>query len=660
MAPGIGPVRRAAVAAALVILLGALAPVAGAQDPAPSLPLARDTTARRIVDTALASLVLRQRSDGLFRDQTGRVVGGEGLPSLAFVALARAREDGAASQATRPGALGPAAQAGDAAETPVVLPATLARRVARREAVDPDAWLRTLARRTLSRGSGSSVVLRWPLAMLVGAQLENELGAAEGGALRGRLLTWNRLHAAGIASDRCYQDARCFNNYKLADAVLNLELVRSGLHSPRRHTRLHDPAGLRRKAVRWLRTALPAKAPLSGRVVIPGRRTELAALVSDPGTWPLPYAALCTAWVVRATRLAGRGAPAALRRTARGALWALLGAAGPDGDLSWSGRGQGQAWSLSAALYAASAGSALFADTDPQLAARLRRLADLELDALDRRLRSGELQVLPSGNTELQGLDHYYSVTGSTGLALAWLQMARDELPRPDAPRLRTPAEIDGASFTDARVALVVRRTGRTWLALRRRRDHTSDPRSDSGLMRALRLSGGVWREQLPERPGPVSHSRAHPQHTPSGGPVLAFRGYVHFQPRAAVSHQRDAGVDLEGVWRALDGRGVPGAWRYTGGPSGVVLRSTCPVGARLEVTAWLPRRGVLLRDGGLIQRAGYALRASPVPAVRALASAYANGVQPRLRAYRVVIPCRGPFATVTWSGGAAVGPGSA
>lgn len=644
--------------AAVLALTCAGAPAVHAQAPSSPVPLARDVVARRIVDSALASLAVRQRDDGQFRDQTGRVVGAEGLPSLAFVALARAREDGLSRAAARTETSTTATGTADAAAPSVLLPASLARRVGRREA-DPDAWLRTLARRTLGRGSGSSVVLRWPVAMLAGAHLEDELSAAEGGALRGKLLTWNRLHAAGIASDRCYQDARCFNNYKLADAVLNLELVRTGLRSPHRNTRLHDPRSLRRKAVRWLRTALPANAPLSGRVSIPGRRTEPATIVSDPGTWPLPYAALCTAWVVRATRLTGRGAPAALRRTARGALWGLLGAAGPDGGLSWSGRGQGQAWSLTAALYAASAGAALFADTDPQLAARLRRLADIELDAVDRRMRDGELQVLPSGNTALQGLDHYYSVTGSAGLALAWLQMARDELPRAEAPRLRIPAEIDGAWFTGGKTHLVARRAGRTWTALRRRRDHTSDPRSDAGLVYSLRLTDGVWREQLPQRPGPVSHDRAHPQHTPSGGPVLAFQGFVHFQPGASAVHQTATGVEMQGIWRALDGRGVPGAWRWTAGADGVVLRSTCPVGARLEMTAWLPRRGVLVRDGGLIQRAGYAVRAAPVPTVRALASSYANTVQPGLRAYRVVVPCHGPFATVTWSGGAAVGPSS-
>ena len=117
------------------------APAAHAQTSS-SVPLARDAVARRIVDSALASLALRQREDGQFRDQTGRVVGAEGLPSLAFVALARTNEDGAPTSLARVDTTTAAAGAGDAAAPSVVLPAALARRVARREA-DPDAWLRS-------------------------------------------------------------------------------------------------------------------------------------------------------------------------------------------------------------------------------------------------------------------------------------------------------------------------------------------------------------------------------------------------------------------------------------------------------------------------------------------------------------------------------------
>ena len=652
------PVRRAGCCAAL-ILMALLAGAGSAGALEPSVPLARDATARSIIDDALRSIAARQRESGLFDDQTGRVVGGEGLPSIAYVALARARELGlepAAPSATaairrRQSAATPAPAVIDPATTPAT-PGTGGPSGGAAGDGDPpaDTWLLTLARRTLAKGSGSSVILRWPLAMTLGAHLESLLVGLRG-ELRARALVWARLHAAGIAADVCYQRPSCFNNYKIADAVLNLELARSGLRSTVRHTRLRDPLLLRRRAVRYLSATLPRFAPPSGRLAIPGRPAQTATILSDPGTRPLAYAALCTAWAVRGARLAGKGAPVGLRRLARRALLGLLGVTGPDGELSWSGRGQGQAWTHAASLYAAAGGAALFADSDPLLAARLRRLADVQLAALGARMRGGVLQVLPSGNAELAGLDHYYSVTGSTGLALAFLQMARGDLPDPKARRLELPAEIDGASYVDpgAETGLVTRRSGLSWMGLRMRRSHPFDPRSDAGLLRAVRLVDGRWREQLPERPGPLAKAGTR---TPSGGPVLVL-GATHLQPRAGAVQQLFGGVDLHGTWTSAGGGSVPGTWRYSATAAGVALRSTCPLGARLELTAWLPRRGALVRDGGLVERAGYAVRAAPRPSVRPLVSGYANSVQPSLRAYRLVTPCSGPFASLTWSGGA-------
>ncbi len=646
-----GPARSLLYAASITLALTAGAAPATALEP--GVPRARDATARQIIDVALKDLAARQRESGAFDDRTGRVVGGSGLPYIAFVALARAREEGSRPARAAQTVTVEEATQSPAVPTPGAGPSGSGSAGGGTPQPEDGSWRLTLARRTLDRGSGSTVILRWPLAMTL-ALHDEDLLVGMRGDLRARALTWGRLRAAGIAADRCYQNPTCFNNYKIADAVLNLELARSGLRGTVRGTRLRDPALLRRSALRWLSATLPRFAPATGRVTIPGRGSEVATILSDPGTRPLAYAAMCTAWVVRATRLAGRSAPAALRRLTRRALWGLLGAAAPDGDVSWSGRGQGQAWTHAAALYAGAAGAAVFADTDPLLAARLRRLADVELDALDARVRGGELQVLPSGNADLAGLDHYYSVTGSTGLALTFLQMARPELPGAQSTRLSLPSEIDGASLSDpARPpspGLVTRRAGLSWMGMRMRREHVFDPRSDAGLVRALRLVSGRWREQLPARPGPAAKAGVR---TPSGGPVLVL-GTTHLQPRAGTPEQQAGGVLLHGAWRAARGRAVPGAWRYTGASDGVALRSTCPLGARLELTTWLPRRGLLVRDGGLIQRAGYAVRVTPRPAVRPLVTPYANSVQPGLRAYRIVIPCRGPFVSATWSGGAA------
>lgn len=232
---------------------------------ADSVPPARAPEITRISSAAFAALGERQRDDGLFADPTGRVVGSGGLPTLAWAAL-HANGEGAAGR-------------------------------------------EVMARRTLNRGSGATVILRWPLAMLV------------------------------------------------AD----------------------DPKGLPE-----------------------GTRAELRERAASWGSLPLAYHALCTAWAVRALALAGSDASPRLRAATRGALWGLVGLAAPNGEVAWSGRGQDQIWTLTAALYAGAAGSRLFAGTDPVLAARLRRLADVELHAVGGRLRDGALQVLPRGGTALQ------------------------------------------------------------------------------------------------------------------------------------------------------------------------------------------------------------------------------------------------------------------
>jgi len=85
--------------------------------PAPHGPAAREAAVTRVSSAALAAVAERQREDGLFADQTGRLVGAGGLPTLAWAAL----------HADGPGAADRAA----------------------------------LARRTLARGSGATVILRW-------------------------------------------------------------------------------------------------------------------------------------------------------------------------------------------------------------------------------------------------------------------------------------------------------------------------------------------------------------------------------------------------------------------------------------------------------------------------------------------------------------------
>lgn len=593
---------------AAVLACGLVAAVLPAAPAAALLPVphARVADVETLGRTALAGVARHQRPDGLFPDPIGRLVGGTGLPTLAWAALHQIHHDAEGAE-----------------------------------------WRRLVARRTLARGSGASVIQNWPLAMIVAMDLDAVLPAERDG-LRSRVLGWSTLKAAGVA-DRCFRLATCFNNYRLADLVLNLELARSGLSSTVPGARLADPAGLRRRTLEWLRIALPGVAPATATIEIPGLGTRRGTILSDPHTYPLAYATLSTAWAVRATVLAGADASPEQRSVTRDALWGLLGVTAPDGQVAWSGRGQDQVWSLAALFYAASAGSRLYADTDPELAARLRRLADIELVALQGRMHDGELQVGPSGNTMIAGLDHYYSIVGSTAIALVWIELARDELADPAARRLRIPSEIDGAVFADsARTGLLTRRVGRTWLALRMHRDHPSDPRQGFGMSRALRLDPGGWRELRPERPRTLSRV----SRPPATGPVLLRHGNV-VRPKAVLWARAPRGLQLYGAW----GAGTLARWRYTAVDGGVVFRSTCPRGTHLRFTEWLPSAGRLVVSPHRLRRGAWRVVLSRPVKVQVLRTGYANARQGPVRAVQATVACRTPSVTVRWTGGARVLP---
>jgi hypothetical protein len=563
-------------------------------------PVQRSEVAR-ISDAALASISARQLADGRFADPTGRRVGGGGLPTVAFAAL-------------HAGAAGGKSQL-------------------------------QLARRTLMRGDGATVILRWPLAMAVADGLTT-MSPQDRAVLQRNVASWGKLHAAGIAQ-RCYVKPSCFNNYKLVDALLNLELARTGLHSRRGDARLAHPAELRRRSLHWLGAALPSAVPATARVRVPGQGVKQAGLLTDPGALPLAYHSLCTAFAVRAMRLAGNDAPVGLRSAAHRALWALVGIAAPNGEVSWSGRGQDQAWTLAAAMYAASAGSKLFAGSDPALAARLRRLADIELVALRGRLTPRGLQILPAGNEQLTGLDSYYSGVGSTGLALTFLEMARDELAAAGATRAPLPSEVQGGGFSDpSRSGLLTRRVGPTWMAVRMRRDHQSDPRQDAGIARALRLRpGGGWTEDRVARAAPAPTGGS----APGAGPLLVAGGQPLF-PRATQWTPATGGLAMSGAFRGRSGRSTAARWRVSATPTGIALRVGCHKGATLQLTEYLPRAGVLRRGARTLERGGAQIRLPGPFQARELSTRFANARQPYLTAYRITVRCQSDWATFAWS----------
>jgi hypothetical protein len=551
---------------------------------------------------AVDMLLTTQLPDGGFLDPLRGEVGGSGLTRLVWVAL---------RQASR--LSGPAARA-------------------RVEA----------ASRSLARGTELTQVLpKWVLSLVFDDHLQSYL--QEPGPLEREVANLGALNASGTA-DACFQKPGCFNNYVLAGKLLDLELARTGLHPSEATARLADPL-LVARTLRWMARTLPLTTSESAHIHIPGTPERVGAALSDPRTYPLAYQALCTAMLTRATHLAGAAAPPAMQRLEVDALWELLGMTAPNGEISWMGRGQDIVWTLGASFYAAMQGSVLVQSEHPDLAARLRRLAEVDLRALRLRLAPPGLRVrAPEGVGGSAGIDTYYGAIGTASLALVWVELAREASALVGGPVAPLPAEQQGAWTSDPRgTSLLTLRRGGLWLGVSTRRVGR-DARTGWGLLRALHLGGdGGWEALLPDRP---IAPRYRPE--PPAGPLLVA-GKRLLEPHTQKAAVGAAGILLTGAWRGR--HATPGRWAWAPHGGGVQLTTTCPRRRRLRFTEWLPTVGPLRMGGTGLARGGFAIDFSRPIAVRALAGSYASAREAALTAYAVTVACTGAPLRVVWRG---------
>lgn len=568
-------------------------------------------------------LLATQLPDGTFMDPLRGPVGGSGLTRVVWVAL---------RQASR--------LSGEAAQDRI-----------------------RAAALSLQRGTELSQVLpKWVLALVFSDRLQSLLPSPQ--ALEAEEANLGRLHASGTA-DPCFQKPGCFNNYVLAGQLLNLELAHSGLRPSDPAARLAHRSGRARSrlllnpprlanphlvadTLRWMGRSLPRTTSESAVVRVPGLGKRTGAALSDPSTYPLAYQALCTALLTRAVYLAGRRAPAGMLRLELAALWELVGVTAPNGEVSWMGRGQDIVWTLASSFYAAMQGSVLVQRLHPDLAARLRRLAQIDLQALRLRIGAPAFRARPiAGVPGAQGIDTYYGPVGTGSLALVWVELAREVAPFVSGPAAPLPSEQQNAWLSDPRSSAVLAlRRARVWLGVSARRAGT-DARTGWGLLRALRLApDGTWQALLPDRP---LLPRYRPE--PAAGPLLVGAHGAVAEPRTLHQGVGVGGIELSGTWGAGKGA-VHARWSWAPAGSGVGLTSTCPRGRRLRFVEWLPVRGLLVRGATWIARGAFAVHFSLPVAVRALSGRYASAREDALAAYRVTVACTGALLHVVWTGG--------
>ena len=206
----------------------------------------------------------------------------------------------------------------------------------------------------------------------------------------------------------------------------------------------------------------------------------------------LSYHALTVGFYARAIKLLGRGASPAARalldRLTR-ASWAL---AGPDGDISYFGRSQEQAWSLAITAY----GADVAADyAGHGWATRYRALAHRALERL-RVLHTGGpdgLYLTPAFREDraaaIAAQEDYVSGSAYTGFTLLGLAWVGERVGPPGAIGSLGGSTRSTRRLDRGRRQFAVRSTGRVWLAARRRG-------STLALMALkVRDRGGAWRD---------------------------------------------------------------------------------------------------------------------------------------------------------------------
>jgi hypothetical protein len=256
-----------------------------------------------------------------------------------------------------------------------------------------------------------------------------------------------------------------------------------------------------------------------------------------------------------------RAARRALRVGVR-TLWAFQ---GPDGDLAYFGRSQGQSWALALAAYAAA--RAAGGSCSPPARA-FRSVAERALDRLGRSIRSARRASrscrpppAPRRSRRSTTTRARSSTTASRYRArLGREQRAARQGCRPGrllSDRSKSSAVLP---FQSARFATI--RRGRVWMAVKQR-SQRRDGRAAFGI-RALKRRGrdGEWVDLLPAAPTLTGTPRG------SFGPALLLRSGVLAEPRGTRIAVRGGAIVVRGGWRH-GGRWVRRGVRFSFRPEG-------------------------------------------------------------------------------------------
>ena len=200
-------------------------------------------------------------------------------------------------------------------------------------------------------------------------------------ARRAQLAGYMGQYGIPLNGRRCLTRPRCYSNLKLVDALAVLSITGAGVASLDPAARLGDPVAARAAAAAVVNRRVPRVVDHGVRALIDGGPIG-GTVLSDPPADPLAYHALSTFMLGEAVTQLGADASRPVRRARREALDALSVLVAPDGDASYLGRGQAQAWVPGAHRRGAGRRRARRAGAHPKRAGRYLAAAQRALQRL--------------------------------------------------------------------------------------------------------------------------------------------------------------------------------------------------------------------------------------------------------------------------------------
>ena len=381
---------------------------------------------------------------------------------------------------------------------------------------------------------------------------------------------------------------RAYYNYFLVESVVALEVLRTGLGNGASGSILADPARSRSRALNLINNKLPS---VASKYTRSNGALGPLTIMPDPPRNPPAYHALQVALLAHAIQLLGTDASPAARALLSRAAEASAALAGPDGDVSYFGRSQEQAWTLALTAYGVEV--AALVEGPGVRRDRFLALSDAALDRLASGYAIGRSRygispnpALRSGRkSALNGLDTYVGAVDYTGLPLVGLNWLIERR----GLRAATPVASEAGTLTSAilqrtPVTFATIRQGDLWYAIKERQTGKSDVRYDFGVIAFKARRNGTWRDVLSLRPKTPSDGEFD-----SAGPVLVRGDRIGFPFGRKLTIGADGVTTMTVDFRESGGRalrsGVP--FRVSTAGSCLVQAFSGSGGDRYEFAAW-------------------------------------------------------------------------